>query len=236
MIGILIELIVSWLLLRIIERKPLSVLGLSLTKSRARDFAIGLCGSALCCAIYHLVTTAFAGITWTLNEQTSGQMILTGSWWTLKSVLFEELIFRGALLYIALQKFGAKIACLLSAIAFGVYHWFSFGALGNPAQMTFIFFMTGVWGIMFAGAFTKTESLYLPMGLHWGWNFVSTVVFSQGPLGPQLLINTGGRELNGLPSLLIFSIQVFALPLMVYFYLKRYTKEPNPDEPKPKLY
>jgi hypothetical protein len=36
--------------------------------------------------------------------------------------------------------------------------------MGNPLQMTIVFIMTGIWGAMFAMAFARTKSLFLPMG------------------------------------------------------------------------
>jgi hypothetical protein len=91
--------------------------------------------------------------------------------------------------------------------------------MGNPWQMIFIFLMTGIWGVMFAVAFAKTRSLYLPVGLHFGWNFVNTVIFSQGPLGNQFLIGSGTQKLGGVLSVIVFLFQLFAVPLLMYWYV-----------------
>lgn len=223
MAGIIVELIISWLLLWFICKKHLTVLGFTPTKTRFLNILFGFLTAAICCTIYYTSFKVFANNGWTINEAFTGQKMATSSWWTFTSVLYEELIFRGALLYIAIHKFGTKTACIISAISFGVYHWFSMGALGNPVQMIFIFCMTGIWGFMFAMAFAKTESLYLPIGLHFGWNLVSTVVFSQGPLGNQFLISSGGQKLGGILSSVVFLFQVFVVPLIAYWYLKRHS-------------
>jgi membrane protease YdiL (CAAX protease family) len=223
MAGIIVELVISWLLLWFIYKKHLTVLGFAPTKTRSLNLLFGFVTAAVCCAVYYMSFTVLAGNRWTINKTFTGEKLAVGAWWILISVLYEELIFRGALLYIAIQKFGTKKACILSAVSFGVYHWFSMGAFGNPVQMIIIFGMTGIWGFMFAMAFAKTKSLYLPIGLHFGWNLVSTVVFSQGPLGNQLLISSGGQKLGGILSVVVFLFQVFAIPLVVYWYLKRYS-------------
>ncbi len=57
--------------------------------------------------------------------------------WNINSVLFEELLFRGYLLYKAIEWLGARKGCFLSAIAFGVYHWFSYGVIGNVIGVRF---------------------------------------------------------------------------------------------------
>jgi len=228
MIGIIVELIFSWLILWFIEKKHLSALGLTPTKNRTIHLMVGLLLAGSCCLIYNIATVAFVNNGWTLNNQISTEKILASSWWVLKSVLFEELIFRGALLYIAIKRLGMLKACLLSAVCFGIYHWFSYNAFSNVAQMIIIFFMTAIAGLMFACSFAKTNSLYLPIGLHFGWNFVSTVVFSNGPFGTQLFTKINNEQPHGVLSLLFFLFQVFALPAFTFWYLRRLSKRQNP--------
>lgn len=225
MIGIIVELVISWLLLWFVSRKHLSALGLKPTKSRITNFSVGLLLAAFTCALCHVMTTGFANNTWTLNKQLTVQTIAVSSWWTLKSVLFEELIFRGALLFIAIEKLGIKKACILSAVCFGIYHWFSYNAFGNPVQMVIIFLMTGIFGLVLAFAFAKTTSLYSPVGLHFGWNLFNVVVFSNGPLGHQIFVKTNANQLQGIVSLFVFLFQAFALPLLTYWYFRKVSKE-----------
>lgn len=219
MLGLIVELIISWLILWLFSKKDLLALGIAPTKSRLLNLCFGLLIAAVCGSIYYLSFVFFTTNNWTLNHAFTGQKFLSSTWWTLQSVLFEELIFRGALLFILIQKIGIKMACLFSAICFGIYHWFSFGVLGNPIQMAMSFLLTGFWGAMFAFAFAKTKSLYLPIGLHFGWNFLTTVVFSQGPLGKQLFILQGNQNMNEFLSILMLSFQLLAVPLITYWYL-----------------
>ena len=74
---------------------------------------------------------------------------------------------------------------------------------------------------MFAMAFAKTQSLYLPIGLHFGWDLRNNVVFSQGLAGHQWLVSVDGEKLGIVLSALVFLMQVFAVPLAVYWYLQR---------------
>lgn len=220
MIGLVVELILSWAMLRLIEKKDLSVLGIRPNRSRSGNFLFGLCAAAACCFLYFFFSEYFAHGSWTLNTAFTGRAFVSGIGWTLKSVLFEELIFRGALLYIAINRLGQNRACLLSAAAFGIYHWFSFGVLGNPILMAIVFGMTGLWGLTFAWAFAQTKSMYLPTALHLGWDAVAIVGFSQGPLGRQLLIAGVKPQPTGLLSLATFLFQIFSVPLIAYGYLR----------------
>ncbi|MGQ0441262.1 CPBP family glutamic-type intramembrane protease, partial [Bacillus sp. B-TM1] len=56
----------------------------------------------------------------------------------------RERIFRGALLYIIMQKIGEKKGAAFSAICFGIYHWFSYGLFGNFIPMILIFVPTRI--------------------------------------------------------------------------------------------
>jgi len=227
MIGIIVELGISWLILWFIEKKHLSVLGLTPTKSRTFHLLAGFLLAAACCIIFNVATVAFVNNGWTFNKQIGAGEIGTSSWWVLNSVLFEEFIFRGALLYIAINRLGILKACFLSAACFGIYHWFSQNAFGNPGQMIVIFFITAIAGLMFAFSFAKTKSLYLPIGLHFGWNLINIVVFSNGPLGLQLFTKLNDKQPQGVRSLLIFLFQVLALPLFTYWWLRRIEKKAN---------
>lgn len=220
MIGIIIELIISWLLLWFVCKKHLSVLGFSPIKNRIINLVVGLLIAASCCTLWQLMTTAFVNNSWILNKQVTTKAIMESSRWNLVSVLYEELIFRGALLYIAIRKIGVTKACILSAVCFGIYHWFSYNVFGNPSMMVITFLMTAIVGLSWAFAFAKTGSLYLPIGLHFGWNLFSIVVFSNGNFGQAILIKANGNQLLGLLSWLVFLFQVFALPLLTFWYLR----------------
>lgn len=146
--------------------------------------------------------------------------ILTAIWWDFKSVLTEELIYRGALLVLVIHYLGNKRGILISAAAFGIYHWFSFGILGNWLPMILVFIGTGIMGYAWALAFDKTNSIFLPLGLHLGWNVVFNTLFSKGPLGDILLLITGGVPLDDWLSLLNFIQSMIIAPLVILWWVK----------------
>jgi membrane protease YdiL (CAAX protease family) len=127
---------------------------------------------------------------WLLNPDINAGLILKGVWFTIKSVLFEEFIFRGVLLYILIKKIGTSRAIVISATAFGIYHWFSHELWGNPGQMAIEFFITGIMGVVLAYGYAKSFSLYIPIAIHLGWNLMQMVVFSGNTLGHQLFVES----------------------------------------------
>jgi uncharacterized protein len=221
MIGIFIELAISWALLWYFFKENLFVLGIKPNKSRLIDFILGFSVSMFICSILLLILGFFAKTVWLKNPNHTFLDFFKGSWWVLKSVLTEELLFRGALLYLAYKKWGIKNSILLSAICFGVYHWFSYNVFGNISSMISVFIITAIGGWMFAYSFVKTKSLYLPIGLHLGWNLANIIIFSQGPLGKQLFIYMGGQQIGMIDSTLIFIAQLALLPLLTYWYLRK---------------
>ena len=96
MLGILVQLIISWVLLRVFYRENLGALGITPTKSRMSQLALGFIFTALLCTVIQLVDSALTNTDWKLNENLSVLGTLNFLWWNVKSVVFEELIFRGA--------------------------------------------------------------------------------------------------------------------------------------------
>jgi membrane protease YdiL (CAAX protease family) len=230
MFGILIEVIASWLVIWLIERKDLSVLGLMPSKEKLGDLAFGIVVALVVCTIYYISVGYLVHGRWEVNPQHSPRLLLVSSWWTLKSVLFEELIFRGVLLYILIRRLGMKAGCFISAFCFGAYHWFTQNAFGDAFQMIMVFMLTAIAGLMFAYSYAVTRSLYLPIALHFGWNFASIVVFSNGPLGQQFLILQNPAQASVIVSIGAFLFQVLALPLIVAWYLRRKWKQNQSDQ------
>lgn len=225
MIGILAELAISWLLLWFFAKKNLNALGFTPDKNRIIMLGVGLLLSGICCILYHFLKTSLADNSWTLNNQLSFTILLKSTWWTFVSVLFEELLFRGAILYLFLKAFGINTACILSAVSFGIYHLFSYNAFGNPVQIAVVFLMTAIFGLALAYCFARTQSLYLSVGLHFGWNFFNIVIFSSGPLGAQVFVKANTNELQGITSLAVLLFQVAALPLLTWWYLNHLKKK-----------
>jgi uncharacterized protein len=190
MIGIVVQLAVSWLLIWLFEKKDLGVLGLWPTGRRLADFGLFFVVTALCAASGFLIRIYFAKETWAVNPALNFNLFLNGLWWNIKSVIFEELIFRGVLLYIMIKRLGTLKAIIISSIAFGIYHWFTFEILGNIPQMIFVFFITGIMGLIYAYGYAKTFSLYIPIAIHLGWNFIRNFVFSEGNIGNGVFIVT----------------------------------------------
>lgn len=224
MIG-LILLAVSFVLLRL-EGKSLRSIGLDKPAQRSREFLVGLLAAALVVVVQQLGLAVSVGTSWTVNPAFDGSLGLELLRLNVNSVLFEELIFRGYLLLLAIRYLGTRRAVVADAVLFGIYHWFSYGVVGDPVSMFFVFILTASAGVMFATAFAATGSVIAPISLHLGWNLTSYGVFSGGPWGPGLLLPSDGSvplQADGATGLLLSLVLPIGFAVGTTLFLRRLT-------------
>jgi membrane protease YdiL (CAAX protease family) len=230
MLGIIVQLAISWILVWSLEKKDLRVLGFKPTKRRVFDFILFFLITALCCSSGFFMRMYF-GERWVLNPVFTWHLLGKGLLWHIQSVLYEELIYRGVIFYILIKRLGFSRAIIISAIAFGIYHWFSFEAIGNARNMIITFILTGIMGLLYAYGYAKTFSLYIPCAIHLGWNFTQGFIFPQGPIGNGILVATTPVRIVTVSDFTFYTVMFFpmvATLILNYFLLKkRKQAEPN---------
>ncbi|MBC5992032.1 CPBP family intramembrane glutamic endopeptidase [Pontibacter cellulosilyticus] len=225
MLGNLLILALSWFLLRLEHKQLHHALGFTPPLYRLLQFGLGFMATTTLAILISNIFSLTANFTWVPAAGISAAYMAKGLYTVFNSVLYEELLFRGYLLYKAIGYLGERNANLISAAAFGVYHWFSFGILGNPVIMAWVLFYTGVWGLMFAYTYSRTRSLALPVGLHLGWNLVDQYIFSNDRLSlfePVTTIHT--RYLSALESMLYLHLPTIAFAVIVMVLLSRFNQ------------
>ncbi|WP_299685522.1 hypothetical protein [uncultured Dokdonia sp.] len=100
MIGILVIPAISWILLYLTEKKSILALGIYPISARLKQLGIGFLVIALLCFNVQLLESILESSDWSLNQRINTNLILETFVWNLKSVITEELIFRGAILYV----------------------------------------------------------------------------------------------------------------------------------------
>jgi len=196
MIGLLVIIVVSWVLLYFIEKKNLLVLGIIPNQKRIIQFLIGFLFIVLINLLSIYIETLVMSVNWKFKSINYG-LIYKAIIYHLKSALTEDLVFRGAILYILISKIGAKRAILLSAFFFGIYHVFSYGMIGNKIiPILYVILVTGFTGYVWAYTFEKTKSILLGLGLHLGYNLVMTCFFPLQPYGEIMFTETSRVNLS----------------------------------------
>lgn len=110
----------------------------------------------------------------------------------------EELIFRGVLFRIVEARLGTWGSLALTSLLFGLSHLFNphatlWGALAVAVEA----------GAMLAAAYAATRTLWVPIGLHFGWNFAEGGIFGAAVSGkdaPEGLLDgafSGPAALSG---------------------------------------
>ncbi|RSN46641.1 CPBP family intramembrane glutamic endopeptidase [Actinomadura sp. WAC 06369] len=85
----------------------------------------------------------------------------------------EELLFRGVLFRIIEERIGTYLALALTGIVFGLMH------MANPdANLWGALAIAIEAGGMLAAAYAATRNLWVPIGLHFAWNFAQGGIFS----------------------------------------------------------
>jgi len=174
---------VSWLLIWFFEKGNLSVLGLTPTKDRLKYSTILFIVSAILSVTAFLLRMYFAKEEYTISPYLTTKLILLETWHQFRSVLTEELLCRGALLYILIKKVGQTKAVTISSIFFAVLHWINAGVWGNLTQMIIVFAFTFSMGLLLAYSYARTFSLLIPFAIHYGWNLTQNYIFPETPTG-----------------------------------------------------
>jgi uncharacterized protein len=135
----------------------------------------------------------------------------------------EELIFRGVLFRIVEEMAGTWGALIVSALIFGALH------LVNPDATVWGALAIAIEaGLMFGAAYAATRTLWLPIGMHLGWNFAEGGIFGVTVSGshgtPGLLKGTmsGSAVLTGGsfgPEASLVAILICGIPTVLFLRL-----------------
>jgi membrane protease YdiL (CAAX protease family) len=159
-------LLANLLTMRVFDRRPFTDIGLRTGSASGWNLVLGslLGGGAaalmltapLLAGTGHLVPRADPGLSWpglffylaTLGIAASG----------------EEMIFRGYAFQLLIEKIGPFATILPVSVIFSLTH------ATNPHASLLGILNTFLWGIVLGVAFLRSRDLWLPIGLHFGWN------------------------------------------------------------------
>jgi membrane protease YdiL (CAAX protease family) len=153
------------LAVRFLDRRPLSAFGVGFLPHWRRDLGTGLALAVGMLAILVAGCYAFGyvSIHWTAGQVPASTLLATLSLLLLAAVN-EELVFRGFPLQILVEGMGKWPAVITMSAIFGAMH------LNNPNASLLGSVNTVVAGILLSLAYVGTRSLWLPYGIHVGWN------------------------------------------------------------------
>lgn len=106
--------------------------------------------------------------------------------------VFEELLFRGVIFRLVEEWTGTWIALAVSAILFGLAHAANPGA--TPVSSLAIALEAG---ILLGAAYVLVRNLWLPIGLHFAWNYFEGPIFGTQISGHSFLRDAATAQLAG---------------------------------------
>lgn len=150
-----------------IERRPVTDLA---RRGAAGQVLIGVAGGFLLFAATIALIALFGGYEITGWGSIAGALTVVGMMCAI--AVAEEVLFRGVIFRLIQQRWGTWLALAVSAILFGLVH------LVNPGATLWGAIAIAVEaGLMLGAAYVATGSLWLPIGLHIGWNITSVAIF-----------------------------------------------------------
>ena len=180
----------TYLFRRLLDHRSFRSLGLATTPGWLAEIAFGLAlGFGVMGGIFVLEWAAG----WAAIGTTSaslGQIVRTLAGYAIVYVCVawaEELIFRGYLLQTLREWPGTLGAVSITAVLFGLGH------ACNPNVTVPALLLLVVAGFVFAYAYLATGCLWVPIALHFSWNFFQGAVF--------------GFPVSGMPAHGLFSVQ-----------------------------
>jgi len=225
-----------------IDKESFISFGLKLDKNAILDILSGVVNSAIIMAgIYFTMLYTglieFKGFSWwtdsvgpDVNFSIVVIPVILAVFWELTVVAWwEELVFRGVILQNMMKGMGLIWAVIVSSLLFGLVH------AGNPDATILSTLMIMVITPQLIYAYLKTGQLWLPIGLHLGWNFFQASIFGfassgqsspsliqQTPIGPEWL---SGGAFGAEGSILVIPFTIASVYL-IHWWVKS-TRAPN---------
>lgn len=149
-------------------RGKMRMMGIGWTVAAVNFLAIIVC--LFLCGYYRIVTVEF---------DVASQL----SWLSLFLLVgvVEEVVFRGILFRLITDKWNITVGLTTSSLLFGLAH------LGNPgATLWAALAIALASGCLFGMAYAYHQTIWVPIGMHWAWNYLEGGVFGCAVSGTPL--------------------------------------------------
>jgi hypothetical protein len=169
--------VITMAFITLVDKQSLTSLGLTYDGNSMTYIAYGA-GIALgCVTMVFLLGLLFGFITVKTSKLSDDcvscfPLFLGGLIDFMSAAVFEEVIFRGYVFYLLYHSWGFEVAISISAMVFACAHLLKHRNM--PAMFTLNAF---IFGLIAAFCRYHTGALWLPIGLHFGWNVVSGPIF-----------------------------------------------------------
>ena len=210
------------MVLRIYERAQLADIGLGWTAASRRNLSLGFLGGvgAALIVLVGPILARVADLEPVPNQAMRWPSLLFISIILLFGAVGEEMLFRGYAFQVLVRAIGPFATILPTAVLFGIAH------SPNMHFTGLALFNTILWGIVLGYAFVVSGDLWLPIGLHFGWNWTLPLLgvnlsgYTMGVTGYSMHWNIGGLWSGGDygPE---GGLLTSAIVVVLFFYLQK---------------
>jgi uncharacterized protein len=182
-ITYMIVFVVTWGMCMWIDRRPLKAVGLGLHERTLIELAQGVALGTVMMTVIFIVTLALGLSEFHLKPLTAADVMHMTSFAVAEFAVVawgEELLFRGYMFQTLAEGTNRITAVGAFAVFFAVVH------MANPNVTVFSLVNIALAGVWLSAAYFKTRGLWLPIGLHFSWNFFQSHVFSFPVSGIQM--------------------------------------------------
>ena len=165
--GFLTAVAANALAMRIFERSHLTEIGLLWNRDSIRNLLVGLAGGtgAACVVLALPVVFRLAEFQAAPDADPHVRIVLFVTAILMFGAIGEEMLFRGYAFQILVANLGPYATVLPAGILFGLAH-------SNNLNISVLGLVnTSAWGVLLGYAFLRSGDLWLPIGLHMGWNW-----------------------------------------------------------------
>lgn len=176
--GVIAILFAAFLLVTYVDKRPFVSLGFEL-RLMFRDVLLGITVGICWLALSIGVLFIFGWVSPQSSTSISFSVLILAGIAVLLNAITQEMLARGYIFQTIQTHFGAIPAIVLSSILFAALH---VGAIQGSWLAALNVFGAG---ILFGTAYAVSKSLWLPIAIHFAWNFM---------LGPVLGLSISGQN------------------------------------------
>lgn len=214
--------------LRTFERGRLSDIGLGWTAASRRNLSLGLLGGIGAALFVLLLPVIMRGadIQAVPNERFAWPTLLFLSLLLVFGAISEEMLFRGYGFQVFMSGTGPFAAILPFSVLFAFMH------SNNPAFGFLAGLNTFLWGVLLGYSFLRSGDLWLPIGLHFGWNWTLPLLgvnlsgLTMGVTGYTIRWKIGGLWSGGAYGI-EGGLLTTAVVVLLYFFLEKVPIQPQ---------
>jgi membrane protease YdiL (CAAX protease family) len=162
----------TWLMMRLVEGRPIAEIGLQFRPGTGKQLALGMgVGGAMAGAVAFAQWATGVSVFEPDPAATPVYGIATASALLLVAAANEEILFRGYPFQRLIEGTNVWISVLSLSALFGLVHY------ANNPHATFLGGLNTVLaGVWLSLAYVRTGGLWLPIGLHFSWNWTLAAI------------------------------------------------------------